>query len=52
MSTNTYRSPAIVGLAAVALITVGCSDGRSVEASMPPQIGLIATSEVERHPPR
>jgi len=49
MSTNTHRSPAIVGLAA-ALITVGCSNGSSVEASMPPQVGLIATSEVQAPP--
>ena len=50
MSTNTYRSPAIVGLAAVALMTVGCSHDRSVEASIPPQVGLIATSEVQAPP--
>ena len=39
-------SPAVAGLATIALITVGCSNDRSVDASMPPQIGLIATSEV------
>lgn len=50
MSTNTYRSPAIIGLAVVALVTVGCSNGTSVEASMSPQVGLIATSEVPAPP--
>ncbi len=50
MSTNTYRSPAIVGLTALALMTVGCSTGESVDASTPPQVALIATSEVEAPP--
>ncbi|MCK0174244.1 MULTISPECIES: LGFP repeat-containing protein [Mycobacteriaceae] len=50
MRTNTYRSPAIVGLAAVALITVGCGSGESVDASTPPQVELISTSEVEAPP--
>ena len=44
-------SPAVAGLATIALITVGCSNDRSVDASMPPQIGLIATSEVPAPPP-
>ena len=38
-------------MATIALITVGCSNDRSVDASMPPQIGLIATSEVPAPPP-
>ncbi|MGB0973042.1 MAG: hypothetical protein ACPGVG_19120, partial [Mycobacterium sp.] len=50
MSMNMCRFPAIVGLVAVALITVGCSNGRSVGESMPPQVGLIATSEVQAPP--
>ncbi|CAJ1582855.1 hypothetical protein [[Mycobacterium] wendilense] len=50
MSTNTYRSPAIVGLTALALMTVGCTTGESVDASTPPQVALIATSEVEAPP--
>jgi hypothetical protein len=47
MRTIAYRHTAVVGLAAVALITVGCSNGKSVDASAPPQVGLIATSETE-----
>ncbi len=50
MNTKTYRSPAIVGLAAVALVAVGCSNSSNVETSMSPQLGLIATSE-EQAPP-
>jgi hypothetical protein len=50
MRTNTYRSSAILGLAAVALITVGCGNGESVDASTPPLVELIATSEVEAPP--
>lgn len=49
MSTNTYRCAAIVGLAAVALMAVGCSHGETVDASTP-QVELIATSEVEAPP--
>jgi hypothetical protein len=47
MRTIAYRHTAVVGLAAVALITVGCSNGKSVDASTPPQVGLIATSTSE-----
>jgi LGFP repeat len=47
MRTIAYRHTAVVGLAAVALITAGCSNGKSVDASVPPQVGLIATSTVE-----
>lgn len=50
MRTNTHRFPAMVGLTAVALISVGCSDGSSVDVSMSPQVGLIATSEVPAPP--
>jgi hypothetical protein len=50
MRTITYRHTAVVGLAAVALITVGCSNGKSVDASASPQIGLIATSETQAPP--
>lgn len=51
MGTNTYRPPAIVGLAVLALVTVGCSSsGESVDASTPLQVELIATSEVEAPP--
>lgn len=51
MRTTTYRHTAVVGLAAVALITVGCSNGTSVDASAPPQVELIATSTTESPAP-
>ncbi|OBK48937.1 LGFP repeat-containing protein [Mycobacterium sp. 1081908.1] len=44
MRTIAYRHPAMVGLAAVALITAGCSNGTSVDASPPPQVGVNASS--------
>jgi LGFP repeat-containing protein len=44
MRTIASRHPAVVGLTAVALITVGCSNGKSVDASAPPQVGANATS--------
>ena len=50
MRTIAYRHAAVVGVAAAALITVGCSNGSSVGASAPPQVALIATSEVPAPP--
>jgi hypothetical protein len=50
MRTIAYRRTAVAGLAAVALISVGCSNGRSVDASTPPQVELIATSETPAPP--
>jgi LGFP repeat len=50
MRTIAYRHTAVVGLAVVALITVGCSNGRSVDASEPPQVALIVTSETPAPP--
>jgi hypothetical protein len=44
MRTTAYRHAAVVGLATVALITVGCSKGKSVDASAPPQVGANAAS--------
>jgi hypothetical protein len=44
MGTIAYRHRAVVGLAAVALITAGCSNGRSGEASPPSQPAVNATS--------
>src|ERR1700748_1623345 len=44
MRTIACRHTAVVGLATVALITVGCSNGRSVEPSAPPQVGASAAS--------
>jgi LGFP repeat len=44
MRTIAYRRAAVAGLAAAALITVGCSNGKSVDASAPPQGGVNATS--------
>ncbi|MGD1239277.1 LGFP repeat-containing protein [Mycobacterium seoulense] len=38
------RHAAIVALAAVALIAVGCSNGKSVDASAPPKVGVTASS--------
>jgi hypothetical protein len=50
MRTITYRHKAVVGLAAVALITVGCSNGKSPDVPASPQVGLIATSETQAPP--
>jgi hypothetical protein len=44
MRTIAKRRTAVVGLAAVALITVGCSNDKSVDASAPPQVGAHATT--------
>lgn len=44
MRTIAYRHAAGVGLTAVALITAGCSSGKSVDASAPPQVKVTATS--------
>ena len=44
MRTIAYRHAAGVGLAAVALITAGCSNGKSVDSSPPPQVGANVTS--------
>lgn len=44
MRTIAYRHPTVLGLAAVALITAGCSNGQSVDASPPSQVGANATS--------
>ncbi|MEE6138098.1 hypothetical protein SKC41_17425 [Mycobacterium sp. 050128] len=43
MRTIAYRQAAVVSLTA-ALITVGCSNGKSVNASAPPQTSVNATS--------
>jgi len=50
MRTITLRHPAVVGLSVVALITVGCSNGTTLDASVQPQVGLIATSETAAPP--
>jgi len=44
MRKSASRHAAGVGMAAVALITVGCSNGKSVDASPPPPVGVNATS--------
>lgn len=44
MRTIACRHAALAGLAAVGLITVGCSNGKSVDASAPPHAGVSATS--------
>lgn len=51
MRTNAPRHATVVGLAAVALITVGCSNGKSVEASAPPQAGVNATTTAKTPAP-
>jgi hypothetical protein len=45
--TIAYCHAAVVGLAAAALITVGCSISDSGDAPVSPQVGLIATSTPE-----
>lgn len=47
MTTSAYRNAAVVGLAAVALIAAGCSNGASVDTAVPPQVELIVTSATE-----
>ncbi|OBH53359.1 hypothetical protein A5685_13740 [Mycobacterium colombiense] len=44
MRTIAYRHAAVAGLAAVALIAGGCSNGKSVDASASPQVGAQATT--------
>lgn len=44
MRTIAYRHAAVAGLAAVALIAVGCGNGKSVDASAPPHAGVNATT--------
>ncbi len=44
MRTIADRRTAVVGLTAVALITVGCSTGKSVDTLAPPQVGASATT--------
>ncbi|MDM3972994.1 hypothetical protein QRB36_02270 [Mycobacterium marseillense] len=44
MRTIAYRHAAVVGLAAVALFAAGCSNGKSVDASSPPQTSVNASS--------
>jgi hypothetical protein len=44
MRTIAYRHAAGVGMAAVAVILVGCSNGKSVDASPPPQVGVTSSS--------
>ena len=44
MRTIAYRHAAAVGLAAAALIAASCGNGKSVDASAPPQVQANATS--------
>ncbi len=52
MGTIAYRHPAVVSLAAVALISAGSSNGKSVDASPLPQVGgnAISTSTTPAQP--
>ncbi|BBZ04473.1 hypothetical protein MCHIJ_39100 [Mycolicibacterium chitae] len=47
MRATAYRHKAVVGLAAAALITASCSTGENVDASAPPQVGLVSTTVEE-----
>lgn len=47
MKTIRHRHAAVVGLAAVTLLSVGCSNGQRNDASASPQVGLIATSTAQ-----
>lgn len=44
MRTIAHRDMAVVGLAAVALIIVACSNDKSADTSAPPQVGANATT--------
>ncbi|OJZ75514.1 hypothetical protein BRW65_02870 [Mycobacterium paraffinicum] len=52
MTTIGHRHASVVGLVAVALITVGCSNGKGVHASPPPQEGAntVSTSSAPAPP--
>ena len=50
MRSIAYRHVAVVGVAAVALIAVGCSNGKGVDASAPPRAGVSATSHTPAPP--
>ena len=50
MKTTPHRHTAAAGLAAIALVAVGCSSGASTDVSAPPEVALIVTSEVPAPP--
>lgn len=50
MRTIAYRHTAIVGLAVIASITVGCSNGSGLDAPGQPHVALIGTSETQAPP--
>jgi hypothetical protein len=50
MRTIAYRRAGLVSLAAVALVAVGCSSGKSVDASAPPQVNATSTSQSPTQP--
>jgi hypothetical protein len=50
MRTVDFRHTAGVGVAVVALITAGCGNSGSVDASAPSQVALIATSTTQAPP--
>jgi predicted small lipoprotein YifL len=51
MRTIAYRHAGVASLAAVALISVGCSDGKSVDASAPPR-GEVSANSTSKPPAR
>jgi len=50
MKTVAYRHTAVAGLAAIALIAVGCGNDNSVETSTRHEVALIVTSETPAPP--
>jgi hypothetical protein len=44
VSMKAYRHSAVIGLATIAVIAAGCSNGKSVDTAPPPQAGVNATS--------
>jgi uncharacterized protein with LGFP repeats len=51
MRTIAYRHAAVVGFTTVVLITAGCSNGKGIDASAPPQAGLTAAATSKTQAP-
>lgn len=51
METITYRHAAAMGLIVFTLISAGCGNRPTVDASAPPQVGLVATTTAENPAP-
>jgi uncharacterized protein with LGFP repeats len=50
MRTIAYRHAGLASVAAAALVAVGCSNGKSVDASAPPQVNATSTSQSPTQP--